>query len=266
MNPAGWEIIILKHGQRTAKKSDAFLNYEWYDEEDVPYSLGYYLWVLRNGDTTIIVDTGFDRDAAVSRNREVIIDPITALESLNISLNPAALIITHAHYDHVGNVHRLKPERALISRLEYEFWTGPIASKPLFAHFAEPKEIAELQRLHSVGTLELTEDTAEVMPGVRMITVGGHTPGQCVVEVDTHQGTVLIASDAGHFHEEIERDMLFKSMSDLPTSYRVLEQIRTGDYVAVISGHDEHELSRHPSVDGELSYLASVVGGVRVGQ
>ncbi|NKX52664.1 N-acyl homoserine lactonase family protein, partial [Arthrobacter deserti] len=42
-------------------------------------------------------------------------------------------------------------------------------------------------------------------------------------------GPVILAADAAHFHEEVERDMLFQSMTDLPQSYRVLDWLRSQD-------------------------------------
>lgn len=254
-----WEILIVRHGQRNTTRSDAYLNYDWYSEPDAEYTMGYYLWVIRNAETTILVDTGYAAAPALARNREVLVDPLTALQHLGVTTSPDALILTHAHYDHIGNVDRIAPGRAYIARKEYEFWTGPLARKPLFTNFVEPGEIAELVRLLAAGTLELIDGVVQVAEGVRMIPVGGHTPGQSIVEVDTPAGTVLLASDAGHFHEEIEKDMLFKSMADWPTSYGVLERIRDGAYAGVISGHDISELDRHDRLEGTLGTFASTV-------
>ena len=261
MTGQDWEILIVRHGQRTTTRSDAYLNYDWYGEPDAEHAMGYYLWVIRNEHTTILVDTGYAAGPARARNREVLVDPLEALQRLGVTSSPDVLILTHAHYDHIGNVDRISAARAYIARKEYEFWTGPLAGKPLFANFSEPREIAELRRLHDAGRLELIDGIVHVAAGVRMIPVGGHTPGQSIVEVDTPVGTVLLASDAGHFHEEIEKDMLFKSMADWPTSYSVLERIRDGAYIQVISGHDVSELDRHQRLDGALGTFASTVGG-----
>lgn len=256
-----WEVLIVRHGQRTATRSDAYLNYEWYGEADGEHSLGYYFWILRRGTQVILVDTGFASGAAEARGREVIADPVELLNELGVGTSPDALIVTHGHYDHAGNVSRLNPQQAWMARLELEFWSGPLADRPLFAHFMEPNEIAELVRLKETGVLRLVDGATDIAEGVRLIPVGGHTPGQSVVEVQTRIGTVLLASDACHFHEELQRDMLFKSMTDWPTSYEVLDRIRSKSYAAVVSGHDSDELRRHPSIGGALGHLVSVVGG-----
>lgn len=255
-----WEVLIVKHGQRTATRSDAYLNYEWYGEDDAEHSLGYYFWILRRGTHVILVDTGFASAPALARGREVIADPVELLNELGVGDSPDALVVTHGHYDHIGNVSRIHPQQVWMSRLELEFWSGPLADRPLFAHFAESEEIAELLRMKENGVLRLVDQATDIAEGVRLIPVGGHTPGQSVVEVQTRIGTVLLASDACHFHEELERDMLFKSMTDWPTSYEVLDRIRSGKYAAVVSGHDAEELQRHPSIGGPLGHLVSVVG------
>ena len=98
-------------------------------------------------------------------------------------------------------------------------------------------------------------------PGLELIEVGGHTPGQVVVVVQTNVGPVILASDAAHFHEEIERDMLFQSMADLPQSYRALDWLRAQDVAHIVTGHDAGELERFEPLDGQLSGLAAVIGG-----
>lgn len=257
-----WEIIIIQHGTRLTKRSDVYMNYGFYQEPDDKFQLNYYLWVLRNKDQTILVDTGYSQRGAQVRNREVLIDPIEALAQLAIEPGDGhPVVVTHAHYDHIGNIGAFKKSPIHISKKELEFWTSDIATRPLFAHYGDQAEIAELLEAKREGRVHTFEGRKILAPGVELIEVGGHTPGQLVVVVNTSIGPVILASDAAHFHEEIERDMLFQSMADLPQSYKALDWLREQKVSHIVTGHDVGELERFAPLPDILPGLAAMIGG-----
>src|SRR5690606_26276280 len=93
-----------------------------------------------------------------------------------------------------------------------------------------------------------------------------HTPGQLVVKVKTSAGTVLLASDAVHYLEELERDMPFTLVADLPAMLDGLSRIRaltsSGEVSAVVPGHDPDVLARFEPLAGDtaVSGFAVAIG------
>lgn len=264
MTQRPWEIVVVRHGTRATRRSEVFLNYSFYGEPDGPFTLDYFLWVLRRGDEAIVVDTGYSAAGAASRGREVLIDPLDALRRLGV--DPAAgvpVVVTHAHYDHIGNLPAFRASEVHIAQAEMDFWTSEIATRPLFSHFGDPEEVDELRRIEAEGRLRPFTGRAAIADGVELVEVGGHTPGQAMVVVETAVGRVLIASDAAHFVEELERDMPFVSMADVPQSYRVLDEIRRTDAVQVLTGHDAGTLDGLEPLGAQLPGLAAVIGRVR---
>lgn len=256
-----WQVIIIRHGTRETVRSDAFLNYSYYGESDGPFRVDYYFWLLRRGEQVMIVDTGYSAREAARRDRDVLINPLDALAALGI--DPGAghpVIITHAHYDHIGNVGAFRKSNIAISRNEWEFWTDAIAEKTQFSHFGDNAALTELRKAKEQGRLTLFEDGFSPAPGIGLSVLGGHTPGQAMVTVSTTEGQVILASDAVHFHEELERDMLFQSMANLPDSYRALERLRRHPADLIVSGHDAGELEKHIAMNGPLSELAATIG------
>ncbi|WP_347756133.1 N-acyl homoserine lactonase family protein [Agrococcus sp. ProA11] len=259
-----WEVVIVRHGTRDARRSEVFLNYPFYGEDDGPFTLDYFFWVLRRGDEAIVVDTGYSAVGGASRGRKVLVDPLEALRRLGVEpASGAPVVVTHAHYDHIGNLSAFTASEVHIAQSEMDFWTSEIATRPLFSHFGDPAEVDELRRIETQGRLRPFTGTASIADGVELIEVGGHTPGQAMVLVETSVGRVLIASDAAHFVEELERDMLFVSMADVPQSYRVLDRIRQSDAVHVLTGHDAGTLAAFEPLGEPLPGIAAVIGRQR---
>lgn len=259
-----YEVVIVRYGTRRTRRSDAFLNYHFYDTPDDEFNLDYFFWVLRGRDRTILVDTGFSPEAGRMRNRTMVLQPVEALRALGV--DPAGqheVIATHAHYDHIGNVRELPNSGVLMSRREYEFWTSDIAKRHQFAYFSERSEIDELVAAERAGRLRFVGDGDQPAAGVTILELGGHTPGQLAVAVETAEGPVLLASDAVHFYEELEHDMPFISVADLPAMYAGFDTIR--DLLGarphhLVTGHDASTLQRFRRLPGELAEHAAVIG------
>jgi glyoxylase-like metal-dependent hydrolase (beta-lactamase superfamily II) len=260
-----YEVIIVRYGTRSTTRSEVYLNHQLYHEADGPIDMDYFVWVVRNDARTILVDTGFSHEGGARRGRTTLVPPADAWRALGIEPSDAPpIVLTHAHYDHVGNITHFPDSPIVIAAAELDFWSGPHAHHPLFAHSVEDDELAALRAAHRAGRVRIFTGSITVAPGVEMIQVGGHTPGQSVVRVQTAEGPVLLASDAVHYYEELERDMPFTSVADLVEMYDGFARIRSlvadGAVRHVVSGHDPATLSRFTPLGEPLPGLAAVIG------
>ncbi|WP_353713561.1 N-acyl homoserine lactonase family protein [Arthrobacter sp. K5] len=227
--------------------------------------MDYYFWVVQGPDTTIVVDTGFSEDAGRKRGRTLLLDPAEALAQLGI--DPEAIedvIVTHGHYDHIGNLGLFPNARIHMAEAEYRFWTSPTSGHIQFSFYSEEGEIDQLRLAETEGRLKLFSGETSPVPGIRLVEVGGHTPGQAIVYVPTSEGEVLLASDAVHFYEELERDMPFTAVSDLPTMYDAFAFIRREKQergLTVIPGHDPDVLTRFRACPDLPAGAGVVIGG-----
>ncbi|WP_460772559.1 N-acyl homoserine lactonase family protein [Microbacterium sp. GXF7504] len=257
---AQYRVYTFRHGTRETRRSEVFLDYAAYGEADGAHVVDYYFWLVRNDERAILVDTGFAADVAERRGRVVLHDPVEMLEA-HAGIRPEdidTIVVTHCHYDHIGNLARFPNARVHVAEQELEFAFSGVLDRRLVGHYTEPHEVAEFERLRGQGRLVTVHDETDIAPGVRLIPVGGHTPGQLMLEVDTASGPVLLASDALHFFEELERDMPFISSMDLPATYRTFDLIRARrDSSArhLVPGHDAQVFATMTPVADDVGVL-----------
>lgn len=258
----------MRYGTRSTTRSDVFLHYGLYGEPDAAVRMDYFFWVLRSPGAAIVVDCGFNADSGARRGRTMLCPPVAALRQLGIEPADVSLLIaTHGHYDHIGNLDAFGAAEVVMSGREYDFWTGPLATRPVFATSAETSDIDALRRTDAAGRLRLLRSparaarpatnvgslTAQVAPGVEVIEIGGHTPGQLIVIVRTGDGAAVLASDALHYYEEMALDRPFTHVADLPamfTGYELLRSLSREESHYLVAGHDPEVMQRFPAVDG----------------
>lgn len=269
----GYDVIAVRYGTRLTTKSEIFLHYGLYGEPDEPARMDYFFWVLRGAGRTILVDCGFNERSGARRGRTMLCAPVTALRRLGIEpADVSALILTHAHYDHIGNLEHFPAAEVIMSAREYEFWTGPLADRLLFATSAETEDIAALRRASAAGRLTLLPGDGAaavsaalpssgpaahtIAAGLRVLEVGGHTPGQLVVLARTRSGEAVLASDALHYYDEVRLDRPFLHVADLPAMYagfELLRRLAAEPTRFLVAGHDPAVMDRFPPVEGGLA-------------
>ena len=215
--------------------------FEMVDDHDTWMPLDYFIWLIRNENRLVVVDTGFGYEEASKRGRTIKMLPSERLSQLGVkSMEVEDVVITHLHYDHAGTLKDFPKARFRIQETEMQFATGPwmLEDQERFAY--SPEHVAELIHSLFAKRVRFHQDDGEVAPGISVHRMSGHTMGMQSVRVRTQRGWVLLASDASHFYEHWLKRIPFSicwSREDLVSSYHQFEKLaESQDHV--IPGHD----------------------------
>ncbi|GAA4903155.1 N-acyl homoserine lactonase family protein [Streptomonospora salina] len=219
-----------------------------------PFPIDYYVWLVVSGDRTVLVDAGFTAETARARGeRHYLRSPMETIAALGSDADRVShVVLSHLHYDHVGHVADFPAASVVLQEAELAFWTSRHAGRGEHARLADPAAIASLVRENFTGRVRLVNGDHEVVPGVTVHRVGGHTPGLQVTRVETAQGVVVLAADGTHFFENIEQDRPYGVVNHLPSMYEAFDTIRSlaGPDGVVVPGHDPRVRERFPAVPG----------------
>jgi len=252
-----YELYALRYavtGPRTA--ADNFLDG---DPHESGAPLDYFVWVARNADRTIVIDLGFTAESGAKRGRRFLRSPMDGLRALGI--DPLAIdtvILTHFHYDHVGN-HAGFPNAVLhVQDKEMAYATGRHMTHPRLRGAFDPDDVAALVHAVYAGRVAFHDGDWEAAPGITCAFVGGHTLGLQIVRVTTRRGDVVLASDAMHLYANGEERRPFPIVHDIGAmieGWRRARELATSD-AHVIPGHDPLVLARYPTADEHIADLA----------
>ncbi len=263
-------VSVVRYGTRRGRRHEMFLGEHLSDvSRETSIDMDYFFWVVSGPSGVFLVDTGFSRAGGEARNRQMLVDPLEIFACVGAAPDSAPTVIaTHGHYDHIGNLPAFSSSPVVMAEAEYEFWTGPLATRALFAHSTDPADVAALRDVASEGRLQTFAGSLQIAPGITLLEVGGHTPGQCVVLVETDAGTVLLTSDAAHYYEEFEADRPFSVVADLPAMYRSFDRINQlvadGVVDLVVAGHDPDVVRRlERFATGDDIGVVAVIGSRR---
>jgi len=247
-----WEVYAVKYADRNAReRRESFL---FDDHPAAPHGMDYFVWVLKQGDSTILVDTGYDASEAERRDRPILRDPAEAIGALGVSAEAVeTVIITHLHYDHAGGLDRYPAAQFHLQASEMEYATGPCMCHPALQMPFTADHVCEMVQHVYSGRVAFHTGSAAVAPGVRVHRTGGHSRGLQVVEVETAEGPLCLASDASHYYENFQAGKLFPIVVDAEDTlegYRTIRRLAGGDDTRVIPGHDPLVTEQFPEVGG----------------
>ncbi|MEM8744042.1 MAG: N-acyl homoserine lactonase family protein [Pseudomonadota bacterium] len=254
-----YEVLALEYGRMDRSSRDFYLHSP--DPHEGPRPIVYYLWVVRNEKRTVVVDLGFDRRSGDARGRIMLREPMAALGAVGVAPDDVkTIIITHMHYDHAGHGPEFPNAKFVLQEREMAYCTGkPMSHAPLRKSF-DIEHVTDMVRANFMSRVTFVDGDKEVLPGISVHLVGGHSGGLQVVRVETEKGPLVIASDAAHFYDTVTEQNPFTIIVNLPEMCAGWDRIFElgAEPGLVVPGHDPlvSELyPKHP--DDEMTLVLS---------
>lgn len=256
MSIPSYEVYAIRYARRDARRHEHFVGG---DPHDAPMPMDYFVWLIRNAERTIVVDTGFTAEVAAKRKREYLRTPKAGLALMDVNAETVSdVIITHMHYDHVGTFFDFPNATFHIQDAEMNFVTGRYMRHARFAHSVEVEDVLGMVKALFKGRLAFHKGAEDLAPGISLHHIGGHTPGLQSVRVHTQRGWVVVASDASHYYENMETGRCFPSVVDLGAVLEGYGELRrlADSPEHIVPGHDPLVMKRYPAVSKELEGIA----------
>jgi glyoxylase-like metal-dependent hydrolase (beta-lactamase superfamily II) len=252
-----YEVYALKYAHHERRAAENFIGG---DPHNGPMPLDYYVWLVRGGGREIVVDTGFSAAMAAKRGREHLRCPARSLGLLGVDAAAVKdVVITHLHYDHVGNFDLFPAATLHLQELEMRYATGRYMCSACFGGAYEVEDVVGMVRRVYEGRVRFHDGDAELFPGISLHLVGGHTMGLQVLRIATRRGPLVLASDASHFYANMDEARPFPivwSVADMVDGYRRMRSLSAG-VDCIIPGHDPLVMERYPAPERSLQGIAA---------
>ena len=206
------EIISIEYGKSVLPESMIFQG----AAENKFRPIVFMIHLIKTKNRLILADAGCETMPGFDMRD--FIGPVRALEKLNIKPEDITdVIITHSHHDHIECVSRFKNATIYIQREEYE--SGR-------CYFAEGMDI------------KLFDDEKQICSGVKVVKIGGHSKGSCVVEITDDREKYIIVGDECYLRECLDKKIPTGSSYCPEKSRKFVEKYGSWEYTILLC-HDK---------------------------
>ncbi|HXT08641.1 MAG TPA: N-acyl homoserine lactonase family protein [Roseiarcus sp.] len=234
---ANWAIYVMEFA-RSKNQPWVDLISGMYREGvmDLPFS---FILARREG-RNLLIDTGFmQEDSCNGFSRKfgipTWISPLRLLAEMGLSADDITdIVITHAHFDHMGSVAEFPNAHIYIQKSELLSWYEMIALPRRFGHLTaivDPdnlRTVLDASIRHRVTLVDGDKDN--ILPGIHVRLGSGHTIGQQFALVETEQGRRVVSGDCVYSRRQftgLNNDGVYAPLNNAVGS--VWEQLKTID-------------------------------------
>jgi glyoxylase-like metal-dependent hydrolase (beta-lactamase superfamily II) len=236
--PEPFAVYAIRYATVARQSAENFIGG---DPHEAGMSMDYFVWAAVSASKTWVIDTGFNQAAAERRKRSFLRCPAESLKLLGIAAATVQdVIVTHLHYDHIGNFDLFPAARFHLQDAELAYATGRYMATPFFAGAYEVDEVLAMVRNVYAGRVRFHQGDAQLAPNLSLHHVGGHTKGLQVARLWTRKGWLVLASDATHYLANMQQQRPFPIVADVTQMVDGWAKLQTlaDDPALIIPGHD----------------------------
>jgi glyoxylase-like metal-dependent hydrolase (beta-lactamase superfamily II) len=212
------------------------------------------VWLLKGSNgRRVLVDSGFYRQRLVDQWKvRDFRSPADAIGAAGVAAEEITdIIITHAHWDHVGGIELFPKATVWIQRDEYAYYTGEAWHARATHGGIDEDDMLSLLRVNVQGRVRFVNgDDQEPVAGIRCYLGGRHTWASQYVAVRTAGGTAVFTSDNMYLYENLEKRVPIAQTLDPAANLKAQERIRSlaSAVSLIVPGHDPAVFEKYDRV------------------
>ncbi len=257
-----WDLFVLEYARSHQQPWVDLISGMYEDGKvDLPFSF----MLAQQGDRNVLIDTGFMQGEGSSGFSEKFgvpnwVSPVRMLEEVGVSADAVTdIVITHAHFDHMGSVGEFPNANLIIQKSELLTWYEAIALPKRFGYLTaiiDPDNLRTALEASIEHRVTLVDgDKENVLPGLHVRLGSGHTVGQQFVIVETGRGRLVVSGDCVYSRMQItgrDNDGVYIPLNNATGC--VWDQLKTIDKINTEIGGDQerlivlHDIDRWPGL------------------
>ncbi len=252
-----YELYAIRYATRDGRRQEHFIGG---DPHDGPMPMDYYIWVAIGPGGPFVIDVGYTAEIAKKRKREFLRDPVKALSLVGVDADTVKdVIVTHLHYDHIGNFDAFPSAQFHLQETEMAYATGPYMKYHGLNHSFEVEDVLGVVKMNFEGRIAFHKGSAALTPGFMLEFAGGHSAGLQFVRVHTKRGWVVLASDVTHYYENMNSGRPFTTAFHIGDMLAGFDKLRAAanSEKHIIPGHDPLVMKLFPAPKPELAGIVA---------
>jgi len=221
--------------------------------KDQTIDIAMVFWVIQGGGRTILFDSGCHRQKYIQEyGLSDFVSPDQLVKQMGIEPGGVTdVIVSHAHWDHMGGIDLFPNATIWIQKGEYEYYTGAAWQTGGKHGGIDADDVLELVRRNERGQLRFVNgDDVEIIPGIRAYSGSRHTFASQYIRVDGEPPYVL-ASDNCYLYENLRDGKSGATFEPSDQAANVAQQVRmvtlAGSADRVVPGHDPEQFKHFPT-------------------
>ena len=224
-----------------------------------------YVYLIKYGEKNILIDAGLplqpyldemnkkwviesgEKDSVFIQTKNEEIKNLLIMEDIKPD-DIHYIILTHLHVDHIGGLTLFPNAKIIFSGKGWSFFFS--CKYPILSPREQiPDYILKYLIFEADKRIYLNNDDEEILPGINISWVGGHSRCSQIIKIKTKKGVVTFCGDVVGMYKNIEHNIPIALIQNLEETMAAMDKIKATSDI-FLPGHDPEILNKFPK--GEI--------------